>query len=292
MRSPAVWRGCSLLRMKTKQSLLVLVAMIMAAPLPAQIYVSVNKGTHYTQTDVGTVSLNNPTPYSVNADISGPGLSTLIPSGPNQVTPSTAVTYGLTYDPGRSGWNYNSGAMTLSSLDSTYPNGNWTLEAGGNTWGPLSLTGDLYPNAPIATFSAGTWTGGVLYLTAAEAAAGFTVTTNTFTTNYSSGYSFAGVFLDNLSADNAPTFTASSVMLNVPGGALGAGTHYLSMDFNRLTAVDNAVSGYVAVVGYNANTNLTIQVEAIPEPSTYAAIIGVLALAGVVIRRRRKLQQG
>ncbi len=278
--------------MKTKQLLPVLVVMILAASLPAQIYVSVNKGIHYTQTDVGTVSPNNPTPYSVNADISGPGLSTLVPVGPNRVTPSTAVPYGLTYDPDRSGWNYNSGAMTLSSLDSTYPNGNWTLEAGGNTWGPLSLIGDLYPNAPEATFSAGTWTSGVLYLTAAEAAAGFTVTTNNFTANFSSGSSYVGLFLDNLSAENFPTFTAPSVMLNVPGGALGAGTHYLSMDFNRLTAMDNSVSGYVAVVGYNANTNLTIQVEAIPEPSTYAAIVGVITLAGVMIHRRRKMQQG
>jgi hypothetical protein len=77
-------------------------------------------------------------------------------------------------------------------------------------------------------------------------------------------------------------------MLNVPGGALGAGAHYLSMDFNRLLAQDNSVGGYVALIGYNANTNLTIQVEAIPEPSTYAAIYGALALAGVMLLRHRR----
>lgn len=271
--------------MKTKQLLPVLVSMVVATSLPAQIYVSVNKGIHYTQTGASTVTPNNPTPYSVNADISGTGLSTLIPTGPNQVTPSTAVTYGLTYDSGKQGWNYNSGGMSLSLLDTTFPNGGWTLEAGGNTWN-LSLTGDLYPNYPVATFSAGTWSGGVLNLTAAEAAAGFTVSTNVFTTNYVSGSSYIGVFLENLSAENFPTFTASSVTLNVPGGSLAAGTHNLSMDFQSILAMDSSVGGYVALTGYNANTNLTIQVEAIPEPSAYAAIAGVLALAGVLIRRR------
>jgi hypothetical protein len=273
--------------MKSRQLLPVLAAMFMATSLPAQIYVSVNKGIHYTQTGASTVNPNNPTPYSVNADISGSGLSALIPTGPNQVTPSTSVPYSLAYDSGREGWNYGSGAMSLASLQSTYPNGGWTLEAGGNTWN-LSLTGDLYPNAPVATFSAGTWSGSILYLTAAEAAAGFTVTTSAFTTNYSAGNSYVGLFLENLSAENFPTFTAPSVMLNVPGGALGAGAHYLSMDFNRLLAQDNSVGGYVALIGYNANTNLTIQVEAIPEPSTYAAIYGALALAGVMLLRHRR----
>jgi hypothetical protein len=271
--------------MKTKLLGPVLMSMMLATSLPAQIYVSVNKGSHYTQTGASTVTPNNPTPYSVNADISGSGLSTLIPTGPNQVTPSVGGPYGLTYDSGKQGWNYDGGGMSLSTLDSTYPTGNWTLQSGGNTW-ILNLSGDLYPNAPIATFSAGTWSGGILNLTAAEAAAGFTVTTNVFSTNYLSGSGYVGLFLENLSAENFPTFTTSSVTLNVAGGALGAGTHNLSMDFQRIIAMDSLVSGYVALVGYNANTNLTIQVEAIPEPSTYAAIFGVLALLGVLMRRR------
>ncbi len=201
-----------------------------------------------------------------------------------QAAPSSGP-YGLTYYLSKDGWNYDSGAMSQPTFDITYSSGIWTLEAGGNIWN-LSLTGDLYPNAPIASFSAGTWSGGVLNLTSAEAAAGFSVTTNVFSTNFLSGSGFVGVNLGNLSAENFPTFTTPSVTLNVAGGALGAGTHYLSMDFQRIIAMDSLVSGYVALVGYNANTNLTIQVEAIPEPSSYAAIFGVLALLGVLIRRR------
>lgn len=273
--------------MKTRRIPMALAAAMAVSSLSAQIYVSVNKGIHYTQTDTGTVTLNSPTGYSFNADISGDGLSTLVPSGPNQVTPSTAVPYALAYDAGRSGWNYNSGGLTLSALNTTYPNGNWTLEAGGNTWGPMALTGDLYPNAPVAVFSAGTWSGGVLHLSAAEAAAGFSVTAGTFTTNYSSGNSYVGLFLESMSAENMPTFTAPSVTLNVAGGALSPGSHTLSMDFQRLVATDTSVGGYVAVLGYNANTNLTIQVDAIPEPSAYAAAAGVLALIVAALRRRR-----
>jgi hypothetical protein len=261
--------------------------MLMAASLPAQIYVSVNKGVHYVQTDASTVNTSGSTPFSVNADISGSGVTASVPTGPNQVTAPTTTTYALAYSPSMNGWNYQSSAMNQTTMDTLYPNGTWTLEAGGNSWS-VSINGDLYPNAPVATFSAGTWTGGLLYLTAAEAAAGFTVTTNTFTTNFSSGNSFVGLSVGSADANNMPTFTASSVTLNVPGGALTAGTHTLSMDFNRLTTIDSSVGGYYGVIGYNANTNVTIQVQAIPEPSTYATIAGALSLLGVMAWRRRR----
>ncbi len=279
--------------MKTKQLLVVLVALIAAASLPAQIFVGLNKGIHYTQTGAGTVTANNPTPYNVTADVSGTGVTASIPVGPIRATAPNMIVYSMSYDPGWGGWSYESTpAPDLGTFNMTYPNGTWTLEAGGNSWN-LSLTGDLYPNNPVASFSSGTWSGGQLYLSAAEAAAGFTVTTNTFSTNYSAGYSYIGINVGSYSAENFPGLTAQSVTLTVPGGALSPGSHTLSIDFNRLTAMDTSVSGYTAVIGYNANTNLTIQVEAIPEPATWAAILtGGLNLLLVMAWRRRRPVRG
>lgn len=275
--------------MKTKRLVPVLVALIAATSLPAQIFVSLNKGIHYTQTGVSTVTPNNPTPYNFNADVSGTGVTASFPAGPIQATAPNMIGYTMTYDPSWGGWQYESTpAPDLGTFNMTYPNGTWALAAGGNTWN-LSLTGDLYPNFPVATFSAGTWTGGQLYLSAAEAAAGFTITTNTFTDNFSAGMSYVGMNLGSLESNNYPALTANSVTLVVPGGALAPGSHELSIDFNRLTALDNTVSGYVAVIGYNANTNLMIQVEAIPEPATWAAMLaGGLNLLGFMAWRRRR----
>jgi hypothetical protein len=263
-----------------------LAALALAVPLPAQTYVVVNKGIHYVQTDSTTVSPEGATPYSVVADISGSGLSASVPTGPNRFTPPTATAYPLAYSAERSGWNYESPDLAPATLDSLYPNGTWALEAGGNTWN-LALTGNLYPNAPVATFSAGTWTGGRLLLSAAEAAAGFSVTTSAFTTNYSAGNSFVGLSIGSIGTDNAPTFTTSALTLNVAGGALAPGTHRLGIDFNRLMVMDDSVAGYIAIVGYNTNTNVTIEVQGIPEPSAFAAVAGALGLVGAALRRRR-----
>lgn len=275
--------------MKTKRLVPVLVALIAATSLPAQVFVGLNKGIHYTQTGVSTVTPNNPTPYNLNTDVSGDGVTASFPAGPIQATAPNMIVYTMTYDSAWGGWEYESTPVPdLSTFNLTFPNGTWALAAGGNTWN-LSLSGDLYPNFPVATFSAGTWSGGQLYLSASEAAEGFTITTNTFTDNFSAGLSYVGMSLGSLESSNYPALTANSVTLVVPGGSLAPGSHELSIDFNRLTALDNTVSGYVAVIGYNANTNLTIQVEAIPEPATWAAMLaGGLNLLGFMAWRRRR----
>lgn len=81
--------------------------------------------------------------------------------------------------------------------------------------------------------------------------------------------------------------TAPGVMPN----RLTAGqTYYASLQFNNNNidyAVPNLGNGNV---GYSViNEFEMLAVGAIPEPSTYAAIFGGLALAGAMIHRRRRV---
>lgn len=77
--------------------------------------------------------------------------------------------------------------------------------------------------------------------------------------------------------------TVSSYVLGASSGTLtGLGT--ISSNFNV------NIHGQTASGGANGFTldSLSVTASAIPEPSTYALIFGTLALAGVVIRRRRQ----
>lgn len=51
----------------------------------------------------------------------------------------------------------------------------------------------------------------------------------------------------------------------------------------------STIAGYTYSLGFSGNTlQLTATASAIPEPSTYAAILGTLALLATVARRRRR----
>ena len=65
-------------------------------------------------------------------------------------------------------------------------------------------------------------------------------------------------------------------------------TTNVELNFINGIAMDTtSVPGATGLTAYV--TILSFDIQAIPEPSTYAAILGALALAGVLIRRRRQL---
>ena len=71
----------------------------------------------------------------------------------------------------------------------------------------------------------------------------------------------------------------------------GEATFNLST-FPSITALFPALNSTGNVVIWNGNGTIgtwqVVGVSAVPEPSTYAAIFGAVALAGVVVRRRRQ----
>lgn len=85
--------------------------------------------------------------------------------------------------------------------------------------------------------------------------------------------------------------TVSAILSNfnaVTGGSLLYPKDYLETILGAYTAT--AGTGQFAAGGFTSNfavTGVNITTSAVPEPSSYAAMLGGLALVGVMLRRRR-----
>ena len=188
---------------------------------------------------------------------------------------------------------FNNGAYTLT-VDSTAVNLN--LGAAANA--------DIYPNVPVATLSAGTWAGGgvnTLYLNTDQA---LTISTSTFTDFYTNGYlSHIGLFICNNGSDFVELesfsdntlfpgeLTTDSLSTTLNAFSLTGGQSYLvEIEFNVVVDTSDELSGVLGVALFTSRTQFYIQaVSAVPEPATYAAILGAVALVGVMVTRRRRL---
>lgn len=268
-------------------------------------FIPVNKIQVQIQTGTSTWLPDPTNPYSFETNIGGSYTSDgSFPAGTNEIKSipgSPLVHIGLTApDSNNSEWRYKQNFGSQSALNSAFADGTYIITVGGNDI-TLNLNGGLYPDVPVATVSAGTWLGGgsnILQLTPGEASSGLTITSSAFgATNFSSGNSRIGIDVggsdyNSPQTESFPTLNTDTLTLNISGGSLTAGnTYYASVEFNRI--VDNvdlsATFGGTAqgVAVYSSSTNFQIQV--IPEPSTYAAIAGAIALAGVMLHRRRRL---
>ncbi|MDP2136619.1 MAG: PEP-CTERM sorting domain-containing protein [Candidatus Didemnitutus sp.] len=282
--------------MKTRAVVVLLVSTsILVGGLLAQSVdvVPVLKVHEYNQTDATTTAEKAVNPWAFEVFIDGTGLTASFPSGTNSFTPQGGSAGLFVFDSGNQHWSYqgNASFADQAALDAAFPNGTQSLIVGGIPF-TLSLAGNLYPNTPLATASAGTWTGGLLQLTAAQASAGFSITSNTFTGWANDGSFRIGIWGDGSSySQDVETYAANFLAMNVAGGALTAGNTYsFTVEFMRFTDSDTSLQptlgvNALGVAGYVINTSFSVQV--IPEPSTYAAILGGLALAGVVWRRRQ-----
>lgn len=288
--------GSNLPAMKMRAAVVLLVSTsIMVGGLLAQSVdvVPVLKIHEYNQTDATTTAEKAVNPWAFEVFIDGTGLTSSFPLGTNTFTPQGGSAGGFTFNSGNGHWTYsgNSSFASQAALDAAFPNGIYDLTVGGIPFS-LSLAANLYPNTPLATASAGTWTGGLLQLTAAQASAGFSITSNTFTGWANDGSFRIGIWGDGSSySQDVETYAANFLVMNVAGGALTAGNTYsFTVEFMRFTDSDTSLQptlgvNALGVAGYVTNASFSVQV--IPEPSTYAAIFGALAFAGVVWRRRR-----
>lgn len=158
-----------------------------------------------------------------------------------------------------------------SSSDFTAGNGYAVVIGNGSTPDPLRLvryTGGLDANTNIATISSGS--SPVSDIASAQylsVSVSYTPSTNTWL----------------LSARNDGT----TAFADPTGGSL---TSMSSVVDNTYTGTAMTSMGFLW--GYSTTTNTAsfdnVTVTAVPEPSTYAALAGALALAGVIVHRRRR----
>lgn len=288
--------------MKTTRVLLALFsAMTAAAIASAQTieFLLVTKLVDYDQTDASTVGLVT-NPYIMAANIDGTGLSGSFPVSPTVAVASTGSQTLITLTPDGNGWHFeSSGYASQAALNTAYGSGTYTFQSSSFSNSVLNLSNaDLYPNAPVATISTNSglgllWSGGVLIVDPGLFTT-FTITTNTFATNFNASSNHIGISGDSFNTGvNAESFNDADGVLSMNIAAAtflgGSASKNIELEFNNLIDFlsNTPGAGNTSVSAFTSATRISIQV--IPEPSTYAAIFGVVALAGVAFRRRRRL---
>jgi hypothetical protein len=274
-------------------------------------FVFVEKQIQYTQNSSAAPSVASGNPYVLNFAINGAGSSSLSSYTTVQITttasgssvsgPLNASTYSSSDD----SWEMT--ALTYSTkgaLDAAFANGlyavkinsttaNVTLGAGS---GPYT---DNYPTAaPMVTgLSAGNFDGsGRLMINTS-------LTSYTFNLNGLAGYSsggHVGIWLNGVQVGGNSVKAESikfgsyndaevtSLTFNPSASTMVVGNAYtLEIEYNLApNAATNLFGANELDLGlFTYRTQMTL--IAVPEPSAYAAILGVGALAGVMMRRRR-----
>lgn len=297
--------------MKTKNTVLWLAVMLIAAGRgTAQTVelVVVDRQVNYVQTVAGSAGLDGAAPYEFVVNLNGQTLGA--PFTFSFKKPGDAVTV-------YSGYEHTAGVewqapvyptgnfVSMAALHSAFPDGTYTISASGFADVTLGIpnligsTNDGFANTPFVSGTQDSnpviWSGGKMLIDPTKE---LTLTSATFTTNYAVGTGRIGLWVDgggnevtNETAPGSFYFSGTSVQLQIAANTLSAGTYTAGMEFN------NIVSSLIDLSGtYGAGANgvsvytafTTFQIQAVPEPSTYAAIAGALALTGAAIYRRRR----
>jgi len=278
--------------MKTTRFVLLLVSVAAFANLSAQITVTgygVIRSYDVTQTSSSAPVASSGTPYSLSAYVFGSNLTGTYNfsfSGGSETSPQA-----LTIEGG--GAKFESGGYPdAAALNTAYGSGTFSMAintAGGPVNPSLpSLPSGGFPELPQITN--GSWISGQMQIDA----------TQNYAINFAAFSSFNSDDSYKLSIRNGSDVEVASGFWNTAGttsfvvnaSTLTVGqTYYASLQFNN-----NSIDYGVALAGANGNVGYStinqfeiLAVGAIPEPSTYAAIFGGLALVGVMWHRRRRL---
>ena len=249
--------------MKTLQGLLVFAlgavsVLRLAGQTNDNTYDAVDKARTFDQVSLNATVPDPSAPFGFDAS-TPVAMSFTPPSGSVIVLPEWV-------DSGSSGYEFSQSFATQAALDGAFPNGNYACSVSGTSNFTLSLTGDLYPNAP--TITNGTWnSSGQLVIDSTKDA---NITFNRFTGYATSAaisqmeiqitsYNGKSVNLDQayVTSINPSAFTSYLI----PAGSLRPGSIYQCYLVYNLGIAQNTavVSGNVALISmYTATTNFTI----------------------------------
>ncbi|MDF3057832.1 MAG: motif protein [Rariglobus sp.] len=259
--------------------------------------VVMEKFSDHRQTDAST-TVPHSSPYGFAVIVEGSNLAPLGFTAPTFISAAGSGTAGgtLIYDEDEGQWSEEISFSSQTDLNTAFADGTYTVSVGGTTV-ELVQSGDLYPNTPmVATFSQGFWSGGVYYFDPTQ---DLTITTNAFTAydsyidgminifvnaNAGPGYDQdAQAFHDQAGGANTLSLTIDAFEL------VGGQTLELELGFSSIVDddADLLLPGALIVSVYSTFT--FVQLQAIPEPSTYAMLVGGAGLAVAVwVRRRRR----
>jgi len=199
-----------------------------------------------------------------------------------------------------------------AGLNTTYASDFWNVTFHGGYWDSANfytryvagdIIGDLYPNTPFFTgLSAGNFSAGKYYIDPAQS---LTLASNSFATHFAAGATRISIDIQDLAGNaiaSATTTSADQLSLNLAASFLAPGTEYLvKLEFDRfinntaqeITATQNADGHFVDAASLGSidaeffySTYTSLSLVAVPEPATYAMLFGLVALAGLVFRRR------
>jgi hypothetical protein len=274
--------------MKTTRSLMAIAGALVATALMSGQTINdfmVGKIYDGSQTSGSGSSFASPG-YGIFTEVMGTGLSGTY----TVATPGGTVTSPLTLTGNASERQYEvaSTYADVSALNAAYANGDYTfaIPASGGPFSPtLSLTGDAFPNTfSITGLTNGTWSGGNLVFNPGQS---LTLTFDSFSGMVNGT---DRIFFNADTGYEIETSVAGTTSFLVPANSisLSAGqTTSAELVFAKVVDFDNTtISGASGMAVYATIVSITLQ--AIPEPSTYAAIFGTLALAGVAMHRRRR----
>ena len=257
------------------------------------------KGIDYVQTSATDPIVKTGNSYFWESLFKANGGDTVLTSpAPNTAIPNgTGGTQTHTFDSGDSEWGASLNNISHGGLDTLVGNGtfttNITFGTAGAQSGTLNLNTDgsgidyFAANPKLTTLTNAAWSGGKLYVTAGTIATiGFN---GTSVIGFTNAQDVMDVSIDGQGSKNQTPKFGSFTIGSSGDFNLVAGTYEPEIEYVNYTDVHTSnFPGSTGRAGFLNNVLVElVVVSAVPEPSSYALLGGIIALGFGATRRRR-----